>query len=49
MQRRLELGHRTLQKYAQQYQNEIQEDMLLSPISTLPELHQELQELHTAD
>ena len=49
MQRRLELGHKTLQKYAQQYQNEPREDLLLSPISTLPDLHQELQELHTAD
>ena len=49
MQRRLELGHKTLQKYVQQYQNEPQDDLLLSPISTLPDLHQELQELHTAD
>lgn len=49
MQKRLELGHRTLQKYVQQYQSEPDDDMLLSPISMLPELHQELQELHTAD
>lgn len=49
MQKRLELGHKTLQKYVQQYQKEPQDDMLLSPISTLPDLHQELQELHTAD
>jgi len=49
MQKRLELGHRTLQKYVQQYQTEPGDDAILSPISTLPELHQELQELHTAD
>ena len=49
IQRRLELGHKTLQKYAQQYQNEPHDETLLSPISTLPELHRELQDLHTAD
>lgn len=49
MQRRLELGHKTLQKYIQQYQNEPNDGLLLSPISMLPDLHQELQELHTAD
>ena len=49
MQRQLELGHKTLQKYVQQYQNESHDGLLLSPISTLPELHQELQDLHTTD
>ena len=49
IQRRLELGHKTLQKYVQQYQSESHDEVPLSPISTLPELHQELQELHTAD
>lgn len=49
IQKRLELGHRTLQKYAEQYQSKPHDNLLLSPISTLPDLHQELQELHTAD
>ena len=49
MQKRLELGHKTLQKYALQYQGDPHDELLLSPISTLPELHQELQDLHTAD
>ena len=49
IQRRLELGHRTLQKYQQQYKQSPQEELLLSPISTVPELHNELQNLPSAD
>ena len=50
VQKRMELGHRTLQKYALQYQHSPQdEELLLSPISTLPDLHKGLQDLMTAD
>ena len=50
MQKCLELGHRTLQKYALQYQHSPQEEeLLLSPISTLPDIHTGLQDLLTAD
>jgi len=49
MQKCLELGHHTLNKYMQQYQNEPNTELLLSPISTLPDLHTKLNELHTAD
>ncbi|KIJ93555.1 hypothetical protein K443DRAFT_69065, partial [Laccaria amethystina LaAM-08-1] len=50
IQKRLELGHRTLQKYALQYQHTPEEDsLLLSPISTLPDIHDGLQDLRTAD
>ena len=50
MQKHLELGHRTLQKYALQYQQSPQEEeLLLSPISTLPDIHTGLQDLLTAD
>ena len=49
IQKRLELGHRTLQKYQLQYQQNPQEELLLSPISTVPELHNQLQHLPSAD
>ena len=49
IQKRLELGHRTLQKYHQQYQQSPQEELLLSPISTTLELHNELYNLSSAD
>ena len=49
IQKRLELGHRTLQKYQHQYQQSPQEGLLLSPISTVPELHNELENLPSAD
>ena len=50
IQKRLDLGHRTLQKYALQYQQAPQEEnLLLSPISTLPDIHSGLKELTTAD
>ena len=49
MQKRLELGNRTLNKYMQQYQHDPHTEVLLSPVSTLPELHSDLNELHTAD
>ena len=49
IQKRLELGHRTLLKYQQQYQLSPQEDLLLSPISTIPELHNELHNRASAD
>ena len=50
IQKCLELGHRTLQKYALQYQHTPQEEhLLLSPISTLPNIHSGLQNLQTAD
>ena len=49
IQKRLELGHRTLQKYQLQYQQGPHEELLLSPISTIPELHNELQDLSSAD
>lgn len=48
-QKRLELGHRTLNKYMQQYQQEPNTELLLSPTSTLPDLHTDLNNLHTAD
>ena len=48
-QKRLELGHRTLNKYMLQYQQGPQTELLLSPVSTLPDLHSELNDLHTAD
>ena len=48
-QKRLELGHRTLNKYMLQYQRGPQAELLLSPVSTLPDLHSELNDLHTAD
>jgi len=49
MQKCLELGHRTLNKYMQQYQSELNTELLLLPISTLLDLHTKLNELHTAD
>ena len=49
MQKRLQLGHRTLNKYMLQYQHDPHTELLLSPISTVPELHTELNDLHTAD
>jgi hypothetical protein len=49
IQKRLELGHRTLQKYQRQYRQSPHEESLLSPISTVPELHDELQNLPSAD
>lgn len=50
IQKHLELGHRTLQKYTLQYQQSPQEaELLLSPISTLPDIHAGLQDLQTAD
>ena len=49
IQKCLELGHKTLMKYQQQYQLSPQEDLLLSPISTVPELHNELRNYSSAD
>ena len=49
IQRRLELGNCTLNKYMQQYQLDPHTELLLSPISTLPDLHEGLNNLHTAD
>ncbi|EDR00751.1 uncharacterized protein LACBIDRAFT_333841 [Laccaria bicolor S238N-H82] len=49
IQRRLELGNRTLNKYMQQYQNDPQMEFPLSPVSTLPKLHSDLSTLQTAD
>ena len=51
IQKRLELGHRTLNKYMEQYQHTPNPHMelLLSPVSTLPDLHSGLNDLHTAD
>ena len=49
IQRHLELGNRTLNKYMQQYQLDPHTELLLSPISTLPDLHEGLNDLHTAD
>ena len=49
IQKRLELGHHTLQKYQQQYQLSPQEGLLLSPISTTLDLHNELHNLPSAD
>jgi len=49
IQKQLGIGHHTLQKYQQQYKQSPQEEMLLSPISTVPELHSELQNLSSAD
>jgi len=49
IQKQLGIGHHTLQKYQQQYKQSPEEEMLLSPISTVPELHSELQNLSSAD
>ena len=49
IQKRLELGHHSLLKYQKQYQLSPQEELLLSPISTVPGLHDELQDLSSAD
>jgi len=49
IQKQLSLGHRTLQKYQQQYKQSPQQELLLSLISTVPELHSDLQNLSSAD
>ena len=49
MQKRLELGNHTLNKYMQQYQHDSHAEVLLSPVSTLPELHSDLKDFHMAD
>ena len=45
IQKRLELGHRTLNKYMEQYQHAPHTELLLSPVSTLPDLHSGLNDL----
>jgi len=50
IQKHLELGHHTLQKYALQFQQTPhEENLLLLLISTLPDIHSELRDIQTAD
>ena len=50
IQKCLELGHHTLQKYVLQFQQTPhEENLLLLLISTLPDIHSELRDIQTAD